>query len=327
MQRLSRQFVVGAAGAGLLAGCGRLPWQAQEPKMPRIGYLGDRSIPAFEEAFRQGLREHGHVDGKNIAIEWRFADGNPAALADLAVSLVNRPVDLIAAATTPAALAAGQATSTTPIVMTNGDPVGSGLAASLARPGGNVTGLANFSPELGAKRLELLKYAIPSLARVAVLWTPYNPVKVAEWAETQSAARTLGLQLQSLEMSSPDDLEPAFATATRERADALIVFGDNLTSAHAAQIVDLAARGRLPTMYGVRTFMEVGGLMAYGPSLRSLYHRAAYYVDRILKGTQAADLPIEQPMTFEFVVNMTTARGLGITFPHEVALQITEVIE
>jgi putative tryptophan/tyrosine transport system substrate-binding protein len=289
--------------------------------------LGDRDIPSFTAAFRQGLREHGYVDGQNFAIEWRFAGGQDERFADLTTDLISRSVEMIVAASTPAALGARRATSTIPIVVANGDPVGTGLAASLARPGGNVTGVSNFAPELGAKRLEMLKEAIPGLIRVAVLWPPYNPVKVAEWTETQKAGLVLGLHLQSLELSGPDDLEPAFAAATRERADALIVFGDNLTSAHAPQIVDLAARSRLPTMYGVRTFMDVGGLTSYGPDLAALYRRAAYYVDRILKGAKPADLPIEQPREFDFIINLQTAHALGLSIPQHILLQATEVIQ
>src|SRR5262245_17547370 len=268
MDRWSRrQFVqgVGVAGLALSIGCARLPGQAPPAKVPRIGYLGARDIPAFTLAFRQGLSEHGYVDGKNLAIDWRFAEDRPERFPDLTAELVSRPVEIIVAGTNPAALAAARASSTTPIVMANGDPVGTGLAASLARPGENVTGVSNVAPQLGAKRLELLKEAIPGLARVAVLWTPYNPVKVAGWTETQSASTALGLQLQSLEVAGPDDFDPAFAAAARQDAGALIVFGDNLTSAHAPRIVDLASRSRLPTMYGAGTFMDVGGLMSYGP--------------------------------------------------------------
>jgi putative tryptophan/tyrosine transport system substrate-binding protein len=323
-----RRFVqdAGVASLGLLMGCGRLPWQAPA-KVPRIGYLGGRNIPTFTAAFRQGLGEYGYVEGQNLALDWRFAEDRVEQFPDLAAELLSRPVEMIVAGTNPAALAAAQASSTTPIVIASGDPVGTGLAASLARPGGNVTGVSNFSPQLGAKRLELLKEAIPGLARVAVLWPPYNPVKVAEWTETQSAARALDLHLQSLEMSGPANLEPAFAAATREQAGALIVFGDNLTSANAPQIVDLASRSRLPTMYAVRTFMDVGGLMSYGPDLAALHRRAAYYVDKILKGAHPTDLPVEQPMIFDFVVNLKTAQALGITFPHEILLQVTEVIQ
>ena len=329
MRATRRQFLrgAGAAGLALLAGCGRLPWQAQPSQTPRIGYLGDRTIPVFEEAFRQGLREHGNVEGQNIVIEWRFAEGSPEGLADLAGELLARRVKVIVAGTTLAALAAGRATSSTPIVMANGDPVGSGLAASLARPGGNVTGVSNFGGQLAGKRLELLRDVIPGVARVAVLWTPANPLKVAEWTETQSAGGTLGMELQSLEVGRPEELEVAFAAATREEADALVVFGDNLTGGHAPRIVELAARSRLPTIYGVRMFMDAGGLMAYGANIPSLYRRAAYYVDRILKGAKPAELPVEQPREFDFIINLKTAQALGLTIPQHVLLQATEVLQ
>jgi putative ABC transport system substrate-binding protein len=197
----------------------------------------------------------------------------------------------------------------------------------LARPGGNVTGLTNLSSGLGGKRLEFLRETIPGVARVAVLWSPDNPVKAAQWAETQSAARTLGIQVQSLEVGRPEDFESAFAAAAQDHAEALIVFGDNLTTSHAPRIVDLAAQYRLPAMYETRLVVDAGGLMAYGPNNSSLYKRAAYYVDRILKGARPADLPIEQPMTFDFVVNLKTSAALGITFSNEIMLQVTEAIQ
>jgi putative ABC transport system substrate-binding protein len=294
--------------------------------VPRIGYLGGRVLQDFDDAFRQGLREHGYVEGHNLAVEWRFAEGGVEQLRDAADELVRLPVDVIVAQSTPAAAAARQATSTIPIVVAIGDPVGIGLAASLARPGGNVTGLTNLSTGLGGKRLELLRETMPGVVRVAVLWPPDNPVKVAQWTETQGAARTLGIQLQSLEVGGPEDFEGAFAAAEQGHAEALIVFGDNLTAGYASQLADLAARSHLPAMYETRLLVDAGGLMAYGPSNLSLYRRAAYYVDRILKGASPADLPVEQPMTFDFVVNMKTAQALGITFPNEIMLQVTEVI-
>jgi putative tryptophan/tyrosine transport system substrate-binding protein len=295
--------------------------------MPRIGYLGGPPIPPYQEAFRQGLREHGYVEGQNIVIEWRFTEGSPEVLADAAAELVHQPVRVIVAQSTPAALAASRASSTTPIVMSVGDPVAAGLAASLARPGGNVTGLSNFSPQLAAKRLEWLREAIPSLARVGVAWTPYNPLKAMQWLETESAAQTLSVQLQSLEVGGPEDFESAFAAAVQDRAHALVVFGDNVTASHAPQIVELAAKYRLPTMYEARTFVDAGGLMSYGPNVPGSYRRAAYYVDRILKGAKPADLPVEQPREFEFVINAKTAQALGLTIPQHVLLQATEVIQ
>jgi putative tryptophan/tyrosine transport system substrate-binding protein len=328
--RLSRrQLVLGAgtASLGLLVGCGPLPWQAQAPtRVPRIGYLGGRVLQDFDDAFRQGLRDYGYVEGRNLVVEWRFVEGGEQ-LRDAANELARLPVDVFVAQSTPAAAAARQATSTIPIVVAIGDPVGAGLATSLARPGGNVTGLTNLSSGLGGKRLEFLRETIPGVARVAVLWSPDNPVKAAQWAETQSAARTLGIQVQSLEVGRPEDFESAFAAAAQDHAEALIVFGDNLTTSHAPRIVDLAAQYRLPAMYETRLVVDAGGLMAYGPNNSSLYKRAAYYVDRILKGARPADLPIEQPMTFDFVVNLKTSAALGITFSNEIMLQVTEAIQ
>jgi putative tryptophan/tyrosine transport system substrate-binding protein len=328
---LSRRHVVqgaGAAGLGLLAACGRWPGQAQAPaRVPRIGYLGARPIPAFAAAFRQGLADLGYIEDQTITIAWRFPEANADALRETAAELVHLPVDVILAENTLVALGAREATRTIPMVVALGDPVVAGLAASLARPGGNVTGLSNLSPQLGAKRLELLREVIPDLARVAVLWSSANAVKVAEWTETERAARTLGMHLQSLEVNEPDQLEGAFVAATQERADAAIVFGDNLFGSHAAQIVDLAARSRLPTMYESRPFMDAGGLIGYGPNFPALLHRSAYYVDRILKGAKPADLPIEQPMRFDFIVNLKTAQALGLTIPQHVLYQATEIIQ
>jgi putative tryptophan/tyrosine transport system substrate-binding protein len=324
-----RQFVQGAsmAGLGLLAGCGRLPWPAAPTRIPLIGYLGGRAIPTFGEAFRQGLRESGHTEGQTINIEWRFTNGSTDTLPELAAELVHQPVDVLLAENTPGALAARQVTSTTPIVVALGDPLTAGLAASLARPGGNVTGLSNLSPQLGAKRLELLKEMLPRLAHVAVLWNPSSSVKIAEWTEADAAAQTIGVQLQSLEVDGPGDFEPAFAAATRGHADAVIVFGDNLTGSHASRIVELAAASRLPTMYESRPFIDAGGLIAYGPSFSTLIRRSAYYVDRILKGAKPEELPIEQPTTFDLVINLRTAQALGLTLPPHVLAQATELIQ
>jgi putative tryptophan/tyrosine transport system substrate-binding protein len=329
--RWSRRQVVqgaGAVGLGLLAGCGRWPGQEQPvAKVPRIGYLGGRVLQDFDDAFRQGLHELGYVEGHNLTVEWRFAAGGVEQLQDAADDLVRLPVDVIVAQSTPAAVAARQATSMIPIVMAIGDPVSTGLAISLARPGGNVTGLASISIGLGGKRLELLRETIPGAVRVAVLWPPYNPLHREKWTEMQSAARALGIQLQSLEVSEPGDFEGAFAAAVHDHAEALIVFGDNLTASHAPQLADLAAQHRLPAMYETKLLVDAGGLMAYGPSNSSLYRRAAYYVDRILKGANPADLPIEQPMRFDFVINLRTAQALGLTIPPHILLQATEVIQ
>jgi putative ABC transport system substrate-binding protein len=331
--RLSRrQFVVGAGSAALLPGCARLPWQAPA-KVPRIGYLSpgffsdQDSGSSFLAAFQQGLREHGYVEGQNVSIEYRWAEGADARLPGLAAELVQLPVDVIVAGG-PTVRHVQQATSTIPIVIVfSGDVVQTGLVASLAHPGGNTTGLSFMAPDLGAKRLQLLKEAFPEASRVAAVWNPAEPASVLEFKEVQSAARVLGVTLQSVEVRGRDELESAWETVTSEHTDALITFAHAFTIFNGRRIIDLAAQSRLPAMYGLREFVEDGGLIAYGPNLRGLYRRAAYYVDRILKGAKPADLPVEQPMTFDFVVNMKTAGELGITFPNEILLQVTEVIE
>jgi putative ABC transport system substrate-binding protein len=328
--RLSRrQFMVGAGSAALLAGCGRLPWQAEPAaKVHRVGFLsvGAPRHPNHE-AFQQGLRDHGYIMGENLIVEWRGAELMEGRLPALAAELVELPVEVIVTSGTQASLAAAQATTTIPVVTVTGDPVGDGLAASLARPGGNVTGLTRLGPVLGAKRLELLREAVPGAARIAVLWNDSHSVKAVEFQEIQAAAPVLGVELISLGVRRPDDLTGAFEAAQREGAQALLVLGDTLTTSRGPEIARLAGESRLPSLHELREYAVAGGLMSYGPSLTANYRRVAYYVDRILKGAKPADLPIEQPMRFEFVVNMRTARALGITFPHEVALQITEVIE
>jgi putative tryptophan/tyrosine transport system substrate-binding protein len=334
-QRWSRRQVVqGAAGLGLLAGCGRWPGQVAAPtKVPRIGYLSpgffsDEGLgSSLLAAFQQGLREHGYVEGQNIAIEYRWAGRATDRLPTLAAELVQLPVDVIIAGG-PSVRSAQQATNTIPIVIVfSGDVVQTGLVASLAHPGGNTTGVSFMAPDLGAKRLQLLKEAFPNASRVAAVWNPAEPASALEFKEVQSAAPTLGVTLQSIEVRLPNELESAFEAATREHADALITFAHAFTIFNARQTIDLTAQSRLPAMYGLKEFVEEGGLMAYGPNLRALYHRAAYYVDRILQGTKPADLPIEQPMRFDYVINLKTAQALGLTIPQHVLLQATEVIQ
>jgi putative tryptophan/tyrosine transport system substrate-binding protein len=329
-----RQFVLGAgaAGLGLLAGCGRLPWQAQAPtRVPRIGVLtlvtadpGD----ADNAAFRQGLRDLGYTEGQNITLEWRSPDGRIEQYPALAADLVRRSVDVIVAQGTAASGAAKQASATIPVVMAYGsDPVRAGLVASLARPGGNVTGLASLNRQLGGKRLELLRDTVPGLARVALLWNPEIAERADEFAETAAAAQALGLGLQSVELRQGGHPEHAFASILQGRADALFVQGDPVTNRYRPEIGEFATAHGLPTMAIRRGFVEAGSLMSYGPNFADMNRRAAYYVDRILKGAKPADLPVEQPMTFDFVVNMKTAQALGITFPNEIMLQVTEVIQ
>jgi ABC-type uncharacterized transport system substrate-binding protein len=321
------------AGAGLLAGCGRGPGQAAPPKAYRIGWLttgaltGDRSpVPV---ALLQGLRDRGYIDGQNISLVPRYAEGHPDRLPGLAAELVGLPVDVIVAAGGgPVALAAQQATTTIPIVIIEtGDAVTSGLAASLGHPGANITGVSLMSPMLSGKRLQLLKETLPGLTRVAVLWSADNSAVAQTFEETQAAARTLGLQVQSLDIRGPNDLERAFEAATREDSDALMTLPDPFVLSQRTRIGGLALEHRLPGMNPFREYVDAGGLMSYGPSLALLSQRAAYYVDRILKGAKPADLPVEQPMTFEFVVNLKTAQALGITFPNEIMLQVTEVLQ
>ena len=297
-------------------------------KLARIGYLSLGSAADTPKALLQGLRELGYVEGQNLVIEYRYTEGKAERLPDLAEELVSLKVDIIVAGGTPLPLAAKRATTTIPIVMTSaGDPVGSGLVASLAKPGGNVTGLSTFTRDLAAKRLQLLKEVVPVISRVAVLWNAANPYAVLNMRETEAAARTLGLQVQSVEVRGPDDIETGFSTAIRWRAGAFIVVDDPVTYLHRTRIADLAARNQLPAMYGFRQYAEAGGLMAFGTSLADLSRRAATYVDKILKGAKPADLPVEQPTQFELVINAKTAKALKLTIPPSVLLRADQFIE
>jgi putative tryptophan/tyrosine transport system substrate-binding protein len=338
--RLSRlAFVVGvgaaglaAAGAAPLGSCGRLPGQGQPQlaRVVRIGWLAAASPDSLlADEFLQGMRERGYVVGQNLVVEYRVTESSPQQLAEFAADLAGLPVDVIVTSDTPTTRAAKEAGSTIPVVFVNvADPVGVGLVASLARPGGNATGLSNLGVGLSAKRLELLKGTVPGVSRVAVFWNSANPGNALQWRELDEAAGVLGIKLQPLETRSPSDFDAAFEAAERERVDALYVAPEPLfTTARAPRLLDFAARHRLPSMYGFQQDVKAGALMACGPSHSALYQRAAYYVDRILKGAKPADLPVEQPMTFEFVVNMKTAQALGLTFPNEIMLQVTDVIQ
>jgi putative ABC transport system substrate-binding protein len=298
----------------------------------RIGWLAPASSTDstnLEDEFRRGLRDLGWVEGRNIVTESRYADRKIERLPALASELVNRRVDVIVAVTFASARAAKNASGTVPIVMVAvGDPVGSGLIASLARPGGNITGRSfDVTPEMNAKLLELLKRLVPNLSRVAVLWNSASPFHFSYIKAIQGAAQASGIRLQSLTVQKPDELESAFADMVRERAGGLVVFTDAFMSAHRAQIVNLAARARLPVIYGNSLFPESGGLMSYGASFAEIWRGAATYVDKILKGAKPADIPVEQPTTFELVVNMKTAKAMGLTIPQSVLLQATRVIE
>jgi putative tryptophan/tyrosine transport system substrate-binding protein len=304
---------------------------AQQPKkVYRIGILLVGS-PAFYSAwidvFRQALKELGYMEGKNIAIEYRYAEGKADRLPFLAAELVGLKVDVIVSSSTPSVLAAKQATNTIPIVFVSiADPVASGLVASLARPGGNITGLSIVAVELSGKRLELLKEAVPNIARVAFLWNSANPAQAPQWREAQAAAQVLGLQLQSLEVRSSNDFDSAFEAALRERAQALVTTPAALLGAHLKRIVEFAAKNRLPAMYANPDFVDAGGLMSYAPSYGDLSRRAATYVDKILKGTKPADLPVEQPKKFEFVINLKAAKQIGLTIPPNVLARADKVI-
>ena len=305
--------------------------QAQQPgRIPRIGFLLPYS-PGTDvrvEAFRQGLLELGYVEGQNVAIEYRWADGRFEQLPDLAADLVRLKVDVIVAVVTQASRAAKQATSEIPIVMVGvSDPVGSGLVASLARPGANITGTSSMTAEVVGKQLELLKETLHKISRVAVLWNPANPIfQAIQRKETEVAARALGMHLRILEARDPHDIERAFAAMASERPRALLVLGDPVFSSHRQRIADLAADGRLPAVSGTSEFVDAGGLMAYGPSFAAMYRRAAYYVVRILKRTKPADLPIEQPTKFELVINLKTAKQIGITIPPNILARADKVI-
>ncbi len=300
-------------------------------KIPRMGVLSSFS-PAdsavWHEALRQGLRDLGWVEGKNISIEYRYAEGRNDRLSDLAADLVRLKVDVIVAAVTPDALAAKVATTAIPIVVASaGDPVATGLVQSLAHPGGNITGLSQMAPELAGKRLELLKELVPKLVRVAVLWNPQSRTSTLGWKESQLPARELGVQLQSLEVRSSGEFDKAFEGANRARAGALAIMPDPVFFRNLKRIADFAAKSHLPSIFHLREFPDAGGLLSYGIDRSDLFRRTAIYVDKILKGARAADLPVEQPTKFELVVNMKTAKALGITIPNSVLVQATKVIE
>jgi putative ABC transport system substrate-binding protein len=302
----------------------------QMGKVHRIGYLSQAGGPSspLVQAFLEGLRDFGYVEGRNIAIEWRFTEGRAEQLPSFANELIRLKVEAIVTTGGPATRAVKQATSTIPIIMAfSGDPVGTGLVASLARPGGNLTGLSFMSPDLSAKRLELLREAFPKITRVATLWNPDDPVYALELSRTHSAARALGITLQAIEVRARHDFEAAFAAMARDRVDALIVFSHTLTIQGRREVIDLANRYRLPTMYGLREFVSDGGLVAYGPSLTALYRRAAFYVDKILKGARPGDLPVEQPAKFELVVNLKTSQALGLTIPPSLMARADHVVE
>ena len=323
--RLVVVLFVGILGAPLAADAQPLG------RTPRIGALAAGTPTTYVsryEAFRHGLSELGYVEGQTIAIEYRYAEGKLGRLPDLAAELVGLKVDLIVAASAPETGAARRVTTSIPIVFAaHGDPFRTGHVASLAKPGGNITGIYGMSQEMAAKRLELLKEAFPRITRVAVLWNAANPAKAVDWQATQGAARTLGVALQSREVRGPEDFAGAFAAMTKQRPDALMTLSDPLILHSRTAIVAFAAKERLPAIYGVHEFMDAGGLMAYDSNVADQYRRAAEYVHKILQGAKPADLAVQQPTKFELVINLKTAKALGFTIPQSVLLRADEVIE
>jgi len=294
-------------------------------RLARIGYLSGGSDSLREAAFRQGLRDHGYIEGQNIAIEPRFAEGKFEKLPAFAAELVRLKVDVIVSSSTPANRAAQQATQTIPIVIAIGELSATPLS-NIARPGGNTTGLNAINDELGGKRLELLKEVLPGLSRVAVLRNLNNQAATTQLADTETGIRALGLQIQLLNLRGADDLEKLFVAASRQRADAVFGLPDTLLTVQRKRLAELAAKHRLPTMYPSREHPDSGSLMSYGPNIPDLFRRAATYVDKILKGAKPADLPVEQPTKFELVINLKTAKALGLTIPQSILVRADEII-
>jgi len=322
-----REFVALLGGA---VATWPLAARAQQPgKAARIGYLAIRAPMSADEALLQALRELNWIEGRNIVVERRFSAGNFDRLREFAAELVRLKVDAIVAVASASTQAAKDATASIPICFVNaGDPVGQGFVMSLARPGGNVTGVSfDASPDITAKQLQLILETVPKASRVAVLWNPTSPFLRSYWSVAQAAAPALGVVLQSLEVQDASQYETAFKAIGRDRADALVVLSDSFATFHRARIAELAAEHRLPVLYGHRQYVEAGGLMSYGPSLFDVYRRAAAYVDKILKGTRPADLPVEQPTKYELVINLKTAKALGLELPPTLLARADEVIE
>jgi len=305
-----------------------LAGDAQSRDVPRIGILSSFAPPDPQvDALKQGVRDLGWVEGQNVVVDYRYADGHFDRIADLVAELVRLKVDVLVVGGEAGIRAARDATRAIPIVMANsGDPVGTGLIASLARPGGNTTGLSLLLPELGGKRLALLRETVPTVSHVAVLWNPTNAAKPLEWQSIRAAAGVLGVRASSFEVREPTDLAPVFAAIAKARVDALMPLAEPLTRSHRLQIGGFAVQHRLPMMAENRDFAEAGGLMTYGPSLLDLWRRAATYVDKILKGAKPGDLPVEQPTKFELVINLQTAKALGLKIPQTILVRADEVI-
>ena len=326
---MNRRTFLAGTGAMLLAS--PLAAEAQPAgKVPRVGFLtafAASDVPQWRAGFRQGLRDFGYMEGRNIVIEYRYAEGQPERLPGLAAELVRLKMDIIAAETTPASLAVQHATATIPIVMTLvADPVESGHIASLARPGGNITGLSLQLPDIAAKRLQLLRDFVPGVSRVGILWNSASPITPPQFRAAQAAAQILGIQLESLGVRAPDDFERAFQAASRRGTGALLILDDFFLTRHLTQIAKLTIKAKLPAMAGVTGFAEAGVLVSYGPNFADITRRAVTYVDKILKGAKPGDLPIEQPTKFELVVNLKTAKALGLTIPQSVLQRADEVI-
>lgn len=305
---------------------------AQQPgKVPRVGFLtafSPSDYPAWRKEFRQGLQDLGYTEGQNIVVEYRYANGRPERLPSLAAELVRLRMDIVAAETTPANLAMKQATTTIPIVMTLvADPVGSGLVSSLARPGGNITGLSLQLPDIVPKRLQLLREVVPTVSRVAILWNAASPITPPQFRAAEAAAPALGMQLESLGVRTPADFEGAFQTAARRHVGALLILDDFFLASHSAKLAALAVKSRLPAMAGVDGFPEAGVLINYGPNFAAITRRSVTYIDKILKGAKPGDLPIEQPTNFELVINVNTAKTFGLTIPPALMLRAHRVIE
>jgi putative tryptophan/tyrosine transport system substrate-binding protein len=323
-------FLGGAAAASSIA-CPLAAYAQQAGRIPRVGFMGN-STAALEAnlvgPFRDGLREFGYEEGRNIAIEYRWAEGHYERFPALVAELIAQKVDVMVTAGTPATLAVKAATTSVPLVMVAvGDPVGTGIVASLGRPGGNITGLSSIAPELEGKRLELLRELIPNLSHIAVLWNPINPFHVTSLKQVRDAAALLRMRVQSVEVRASEDIDRALAAITSERPGALLILADRVFLHDRKRLMDFATQNRLPGVYAYRELVEAGGLMSFGPNYADMHRRAANYANKILKGAKPADLPVEQPTKFELFINVKAAKAIGLTIPESFLLRADEVIE
>ena len=327
---MNRRTFLGSLTLGIF-GVTQVTAAQQSGRQYRVGFLGNATASleaTLVGAFRDGLRELGYVEGQNVVIEYRWAEGDYSRLPALIAELVAQKVDVIVTAGTPATLAVKKAATSIPLVMVAvGDPVGTKIVPSLSHPGGNITGLTSISTEMDGKRLELLREVVPRVSHIAVLWNPASPLQVLAEKQTQAAAQVLRMKVLSLGVRTIEQIKDAFTTIAREDPDALLVLADRLFLYHRALIMDFATRHRLPGVHAYRELVEAGGLMSFGPSYAGMHRRAAYFVDRILKGAKPADLPVERPPTFELVINVKAAKALGVTIPQSVLLRATELIQ